>query len=107
MLKTDTIQITPELLVLIAEVDEFKGAYYLALRQTQSPHSLVPCTKRSGDQTEWAVRVIAPLSLVPCTIYPPHEAGTQYPTLRGVRFYGRKYNYLTHLNKCRWIASFF
>ena len=27
MLKTDTIQITPELLVLIAEVDEFKGAW--------------------------------------------------------------------------------
>lgn len=27
MLKTDTIQITPELLALIAEVDEFKGAW--------------------------------------------------------------------------------
>ena len=27
MLNTDTIQITPELLVLIAEIDEFKGAW--------------------------------------------------------------------------------
>ena len=27
MLKTDTIQITPELLNLISEIDEFKGAW--------------------------------------------------------------------------------
>ena len=27
MLKTDTIQITPELLALISEIDEFKGAW--------------------------------------------------------------------------------
>ena len=27
MLNTDTIQITPELLTLIAEIDEFKGAW--------------------------------------------------------------------------------
>ena len=27
MMKTDTIQITPELLVLVAEIDEFKGAW--------------------------------------------------------------------------------
>ncbi|MBF8271034.1 MAG: Fic family protein [Magnetococcales bacterium] len=29
MLKTDTIQITPALLALIAEIDEFKGAWRL------------------------------------------------------------------------------
>ncbi len=29
MLKTDTIQITPEILNLIARIDEFKGASYL------------------------------------------------------------------------------
>jgi hypothetical protein len=27
MLKTDTIQITPDLLVLLSEIDEFKGAW--------------------------------------------------------------------------------
>jgi len=30
VLKTDTIQITPELLGLIAEIDEFKGAWRLS-----------------------------------------------------------------------------
>ena len=29
MLKTDTLQITPELLALITEIDEFKGAWRL------------------------------------------------------------------------------
>ena len=38
MLKTDTIQITSELLMLIAEIDEFKGAW--RARGTLSPERM-------------------------------------------------------------------
>jgi hypothetical protein len=36
MLNTDTIIITPDVLLLIAEIDEFKGAWR-ALATTQAP----------------------------------------------------------------------
>jgi Fic family protein len=60
MLKTDTIQITPELLVLIAEVDEFKGAWRAlgtlaperlkALRHVATVESIGSSTRIEGSK---------------------------------------------------------
>lgn len=60
MLKTDTIQITPELLALIAEVDEFKGAWRLlgtlaperlnALRRVATIESIGSSTRIEGSK---------------------------------------------------------
>ena len=60
MMKTDTIQITPELLALIAEVDEFKGAWRAlgtlaperlrALRQVAAIESIGSSTRIEGSK---------------------------------------------------------
>ena len=60
MLKTDTIQITPELLALIAEIDEFKGAWRAlgtlaperlkALRRIATIESIGSSTRIEGSQ---------------------------------------------------------
>ena len=60
MLKTDSIQITPELLVLIAEIDEFKGAWRAlgtlaperlnALRQVATIESIGSSTRIEGSK---------------------------------------------------------
>ena len=60
MLNTDTIQITPELLVLIAEVDEFKGAWRAlgtlaperlkALRHVATVESIGSSTRIEGSR---------------------------------------------------------
>src|SRR6266576_2763999 len=60
MLKTDTIQITPELLALIAEIDEFKGAWRAlgtlaperlnALRRVATIESIGSSTRIEGSK---------------------------------------------------------
>ncbi|MGB9153849.1 MAG: DUF977 family protein [Alphaproteobacteria bacterium] len=60
MLKTDTIQITPELLVLISEIDEFKGAWRAlgslaperlsALRRVATIESIGSSTRIEGSK---------------------------------------------------------
>ena len=60
MLKTDTLQITPELLALIAEIDEFKGAWRAlgvlaperlrALRRVATIESIGSSTRIKGSQ---------------------------------------------------------
>lgn len=60
MLKTDTLQITPELLALIAEIDEFKGAWRAlgvlaperlrALRRVATIESIGSSTRIEGSQ---------------------------------------------------------
>ena len=59
-MKTETIQITPELLALIAEIDEFKGAWRAlgtlaperlkALRQIATIESIGSSTRIEGSQ---------------------------------------------------------
>src|ERR1700749_3416202 len=60
MIKSDTIQITPELLALIAEIDEFKGAWRSlgtiaperlnALRRVATIESIGSSTRIEGSQ---------------------------------------------------------
>src|SRR5216110_3525400 len=60
MLKTDTIQITPEILALIAEIDEFKGAWRAlgtlaperlsALRRVATIESIGSSTRIEGSR---------------------------------------------------------
>ena len=59
-MKTDTIQITPELLILLSEVDEFKGAWRAlrtlaperlnALRHVATIESIGSSTRIEGSQ---------------------------------------------------------
>src|SRR5579859_1475950 len=60
MLKTDTLQITPEILALIAEIDEFKGAWRAfgtlaperlsALRRVATIESIGSSTRIEGSK---------------------------------------------------------
>src|ERR1700694_4106960 len=60
MIKTDTIQITPEILALIAEIDEFKGAWRAlgalaperlsALRRVATIESIGSSTRIEGSR---------------------------------------------------------
>ena len=60
MIKTDTLQITPELLSLVAEIDEFKGAWLAlgtlaperltALRRVATIESIGSSTRIEGSK---------------------------------------------------------
>ena len=60
MLKTDTIQITPDLLALLTEIDEFKGAWralgslapdrLIALRRVATIESIGSSTRIEGSK---------------------------------------------------------
>jgi hypothetical protein len=61
MIRSDTVQITPEILSLIAEIDEFKGAWRAlgslapdrlsALRRVATIESIGSSTRIEGSQT--------------------------------------------------------
>nr|WP_294577528.1 hypothetical protein [uncultured Rhodopila sp.] len=63
MLNTDTISITPEILGLIAEIDEFKGA---ALRHVATIESIGSSTRIEGSKLtdREAARLLAPGGII-------------------------------------------
>jgi Fic family protein len=84
MLNTDTIQITPELLGIIAEIDEFKGAWRAlgslaperlnALRRVATIESIGSSTRIEGSKLSdrGVERLLATLEITWVQLFPQH-----------------------------------